>query len=192
MDGTIYQLDGENNGFAGSSLEQNVLTNARNFIMETEGCSVESAEQILEQGLSDRIGLSSFLGNRYQISRKQYFDRVWNINPSGIVKNFDSAVTKIKELADTGKKLVLVTSAPDVWQKQVFAYLGLTEYFEEIFSGETFGAKGEIFTKLANRYNPKNIVSVGDQQKTDIDPATALGIRGILVTSSSDVERIIL
>lgn len=190
MDGTMYQLDGAKKGYKGSTIERAVLSNARTLIMETELCSVEVAQSILEQGELDPIGLSAFLGARYGISRTQYFDRVWNINPKGLVNNFDVPTQAVKRLVSTGRKLILVTSAPRVWQKQVIEYLGLEDSFETIYTGEQFGTKDEIFRMLAKRYKPENMLSVGDQEKTDILPANALGMKTFLVSSPADLARL--
>lgn len=191
MDGTMYLLDGKNNGFSGSTLESNVLKNALTFIVKNENCSVEAAEKIRQEGLEDPIGLSAFLSKRYQISREDYFNNVWNIDPKNIITNFEVPVKTIKALKLTGKKLVLLTSAPKIWQQRVINYLGLNEAFEVVYTGESYGKKDEIFNILSQRYNSENITSVGDQEKTDIIPAKQVGIKGLLVNNPNDVEKLL-
>jgi FMN phosphatase YigB (HAD superfamily) len=68
--------------------------------------------------------------------------------------------------------------------------LGLTEQFEEIYTGDQYKNKGEMFQMLASRYNPNNMKSVGDQEKTDIEPAKKLGIAGILIRTPKDIWNI--
>ena len=190
MDGTLYQLNGQNQGYSGSSLETKVLDNCRLFIVNKESCSPEQAEVIMNQGLQDRIGLSNFSAQRYSITRKQYFDEVWNINPQGIVFNYQIPVEAITKLAQIGKKLILLTSAPQVWQQRVTEFLGINQYFESVYTGEDFDQKTEIFSMLAQRYQPSNILSVGDQETTDISPAAALGLSTLLVQNPNDLERL--
>lgn len=194
MDGTLYQLDGEKNGFNDSTLEQRVLENARLFILTniTNG-NAEDADSIMAQGLADTVGLSMYIQENYGIPRQQYFDTVWDINPEGIVQNFEDARQALLAFSDSkpnGKK-ILLTSAPRIWAKRVLSFLGLTEQFEEIFTGDQYKNKSEIFQMLAARYNPNNITSVGDQEKTDIEPAQQVGIKGILILKPSDIWNIV-
>ena len=192
MDGTLYQLDGEEEGMFGSSLERGVLANSRQFILEREGCSASKAEAIVEMGLQDSIGLSNFLVGRYGITRENYFNVVWNIDPEGIVRDFEEATEVVKELAGSGKKLILLTSAPKVWQEQVIKFLGLEKCFTEIYTGEDYGQKREMFVKLSQRYDSDGILSIGDQLVTDIQPAQELGMETFLVNSPSDLKNLLL
>jgi FMN phosphatase YigB (HAD superfamily) len=187
MDGTLYELDGKNNGYSGSTLESRVLENACLFIQTREQCSLREAEIIREEGLGNPIGLSAFLGKRYGITREEYFSSVWNINPSGMIGGFDKPVSLINRLSQTETKLILVTSAPSVWQRQICSFLGVTDVFESIYTGEQFKTKSDIFSMLSKRYLPKNITSIGDQFETDIKPAQELGFNTILVNIPSDL-----
>ena len=191
MDGTLYELDGQNKGYSGSSLETKVVNNCLRFILNQEKCSAEEAEAIMDQGLKDPVGLSNFLSKRYGITRKNYFDIVWDINPQGLVFNFQTAVQTVKQIPEDGKKPILLTSAPKVWQEKVIKFLGLDNCFEAIYTGEDFDQKTEIFSMLAQRYQPSNIFSVGDQETTDISPAAALGLSTLLVQNPNDLERLV-
>lgn len=191
MDGTLYELDGQNNGYSGSSLETIVLNNCLLLIVKQEECSREQAEAIMDQGLKDPVGLSNFLSKRYGITRKNYFDIVWDINPQGLVFNFQTAVQTVKQIPEDGKKPILLTSAPKVWQEKVIKFLGLDNCFEAIYTGEDFDQKTEIFSVLAQRYQPSNILSVGDQETTDISPAAALGLSTLLIRNPNDLERLL-
>lgn len=191
MDGTLYQLNGNNFGYSGSTLERRVLENCRRFIGQKENISASQVELVMNQGLQDKIGLSNFLSQRYDITRKQYFDEVWDIDPQGIVFNYQIPVEAITKLSQTGKKLVLLTSAPQVWQQRVAKFLGIRQYFESVYTGEDYGQKTEIFEMLAQRYQPANILSIGDQESTDIAPAAALGLSTLLIQSPYDLKRLI-
>ncbi|QQG44206.1 MAG: HAD hydrolase-like protein [Candidatus Roizmanbacteria bacterium] len=193
MDGTLYQLDGVNNGFQGSKLEKEILRNAKAFIIMTEVCDEESAEMILRQGLNDPIGISRYLANRYGITRSDYFNVVWDIDPEGIVQNFETAVNTIRQLQEKNpkRKLVLLTSAPRIWAQQVLKFLRVKDCFESLYTGEQYGRKDEIFLILAGRYQPENIISIGDQVTTDIDPAQQLGMETLLVKDPKDLELLI-
>lgn len=191
MDGTLYELDGKNNGFKGSLLETTVKENAIRFISKKNLSVTESAKEIFEKALLNPKGISSFLSERYGISRNNYFDIVWNINPEGIVKNFETPVKTIKKFAENGNRLILLTSAPSVWQIKVIEYLGLSKLFESVFTGENFLDKGEVFKLLSLKYNSQNLISIGDQEKTDIIPAKNFGIRGVLIDSPKKIEMLL-
>jgi len=191
MDGTVYQLDGINNGFKGSTLESVVKLNAKGFIKAKEECDETTAQTILEQATKDEVGISRFLSEKYGISRKDYFDFVWNINPEGIVRNFNVALRLIRKLKNNPqRKLILLTSAPQIWANNVMDFLGIMEDFEAIYTGEQFDKKERIFTMLAARYKPKNITSIGDQERTDIKPARDLGMNTLLITGPNDLDRV--
>jgi FMN phosphatase YigB (HAD superfamily) len=193
LDGTLYQLDGVRNGYQGSTLERCVLDNAKKFIITRERCSEVEALSILEQGLTDKTGVSSYLANRYGMSRRDYFDEVWNIDPKGIVRNFQSAqqMVRMAKEAIPDEKTILLTSAPRIWAERVLDYLEITDVFEQVFTAEEYGSKEEVFAIMAGRYEPSNIVSIGDQESTDILPAKKYGINGFLVTSPSDFDELV-
>lgn len=192
MDGTLYQLDGKNNEYSGSTLELTVRNNALSFIMKKEQCSPEEATKIYTLGTSDPVGVSQFLSLRYGITRLDYFTTVWNIDPLPTIKEYQIPVTTIQALkTNPANKLILLTSAPSPWASRVLQALGLENTFELVFTGEQFGTKDEIFERLAGWYNPKNIISIGDQIKTDIDPAKKYGLQTLLVSSPSDTSQLL-
>jgi len=191
MDGTLYKLDGKNSGFAKSSLEKIVLKNAVRFVMSREQVSFEQAAQIIQTAQQDEIGISNFISLRYGISCEEYFNEVWDINPEGIVNSFRDLKKVFVSMKgrNPSAKLILLTTAPKVWAERVLAYLGIAEYFEDLYTGEKFGQKDEIFRIIAGRY--QNATSIGDQIETDILPARAVGIKGIRVAVSGDLPDIL-
>jgi len=191
MDGTLYQIDGNDAGYAGSTLERTVWQNAKSFIQETEGYSAAEAEALVQEGLKSPVRLGEFLCERYQITRTEYFEIVWNISPIGIVLNFEIAVNVIRQLKSMEVELILLTGAPTVWQQTVLAYLGLEDHFSEIYTADTFKNKKEIFEKLALRFPPSNTLSVGDQLHTDIEPAAEVGLQTLHVKSPNDLETLL-
>ena len=194
MDGTLYDLGAA--GFAGSELNSRVNENGIRFIMQQESCDRECAEIRWQEALQDPVGASRFLSETYGISRNAFFDQVWDINPETILKNYEEAVSTIRNFADTVNtgddrvKMVLLTSAPSVWAAQVINYLGLSDVFESVYTGDMFGTKDEIFDILASRYIPERIVSIGDQEQTDIRPARERNMQTILINKPSDIASI--
>lgn len=191
MDGVLYQLDGKNNNYHGSSLEKHVLKNAKQFIKKRERGSDVQANTMLKSGLRNPIGLSAYLARRYGISRLEYFNYVWNINPSRVIGN-DKNIAKIIATLKRNPKLkfILLTSAPKIWTEKVLKHLKMFNFFESIYTAEQFGHKEEIFKMLAKRYKPKNMISVGNQFDDDIKPAKKLGMKTFLVNTPEDLKHI--
>lgn len=190
MDGTLYQLDGENGTFKNSTLFNNVIANSIEFVMTKEGCERPLAEKLIELGLKDDIGISNTLSKRYGISRSEYFDIAWNIDPKKVIHDFGTSVATIKKLKSDGKMLILLTAAPRVWMENVITELGLVDHFERKYNGEMFETKNQIFETLVKEFGSNTILSVGDQFETDLAPAQKLGIGIFQVKRPEDLLRL--
>ena len=84
--------------------------------------------------------------------------------------------------------MILLTSAPRAWANKVLQYLKIDDCFEIKFTGDQFKSKEDIFRILAQRYNPANITSIGDQEKTDLLPAQELGMRTLKINNPTEIE----
>lgn len=191
MDGTLYRLNSPGNTYSGSTLETTLLANARKFLLERNLATKDTIEQTISSGLADPIGLSAYVQKNFGISREEYFNSVWNINPEGMIKDFEEAVATLQALVTEGTKVILLTSGAKVWQEQVCNYLEISELFESIYTGEDFGAKDEIFAKLIQEYDPGRMIAVGDQLKTDIEPAQKYGINTLWVKEPKDIAKLL-
>lgn len=190
MDGTLYRLNSKNNQYSGSSLESAVLSNAKSFILGRKFCTEDQVDNVIAAGLSDSIGLSSYIQKTYGSTRNEYFDEVWNINPDGMLTDYEDAVATIRELS-AKNILILLTSSGKVWQEQVCEYLEITDLFSKKYTAEDFSSKDEIFARLSRLYDPTQIISIGDQFKTDIEPAAKYGIQTLWVKEPKDIIRLI-
>lgn len=191
MDGTLYQIDGSTTGYKGSNLEKSVNKNALQFIFKTENCTKIEAEKILEEALQDQIGISNFISKKYGITRKDYFNTIWDISPTGIIQNFETPIQVINQIKSLELNIILLTAAPTIWQETVIKYLGLNNIFDEIYTADSFGNKGEIFGQLAQRFSPSSTISIGDQLETDIKPAKELGFQTLLVNSPNELTKLL-
>ncbi len=191
MDGTIYQLDGDNNGFKNSSLHKKVKENTLKFFAEKEGISQEEAQKIIDGINSKNVFPSTFAAERYNITRKDFFDEVWNIDPNSIVTNYEDAIKVISEIAKMDIEMILLSQAPRVWKNNVFAFLNISDIFAEAYTGEEYMHKTEMFPKIAKSRNPLTVLSIGDQIETDITPAKEQGFYTFLVNSPKDLLKLI-
>lgn len=124
---------------------------------------------------------------KYELSRTAYFDIVWNISPIGIVQNFDIAVDVVRKVKQLNKELILLTAAPRIWQESVMMHLGLSGMFDLVHTAETYDSKKEIFDQLALVRNPQQVLSVGDQYHTDIEPAEQAGFKTLHIKEPDDM-----
>lgn len=192
MDGTLYQHDGEGGTFKNSSLNKAVIENSILFSMNREKISRGSAEKLVEKALvTDTIGISNFMAKRYGITRAEFFDVVWNMDPRNIIRKTNIQAKIIRKIANQGKRLFLLTGAPRIWMENVINFMALGDIFERKFNGEMFGKKDEIFESLSKEFDPKTIMSVGDQFETDLKPAIDLGMNVFEVKRPDDLQKLI-
>jgi len=192
MDGTLYSNEDGSTSIKESRLLPEVKKHSLNYIQEMENCNLFEAQKTLDLGFADEVGISRFLARKYQITRKEYFDEVWGrISPEGIIFHYELAQNVIKRLKKYNKNIFLLTAAPLIWAKKVLTYLDLMEDFEEIYSGEMFEQKDEMFTKIRKRFPNERILSIGDQLETDIYPAQSRRMMTFYVKKTSDLTRLL-
>lgn len=191
MDGTVYSFKGESNRYKGSTLEQAVKNNLIKLIVEQDGLSFDEALQLVESVEASGKYFSVHFGQKYNLTRKDFFDIVWDINPDEHIANFEIPKKKLQELKSKGKKIVLLTSAPSMWAKRVVQHLGLDRIIDEIITAEYFDIKSDIFKRISQEYIPGRTLSIGDQEDTDIIPAEELGLITLHISHPREFSRII-
>ncbi|OGM78755.1 hypothetical protein A2382_03705 [Candidatus Woesebacteria bacterium RIFOXYB1_FULL_38_16] len=193
MDGTLYDLDGKGGKYQGSTLQKAVLGNAVGFLSTLSKQSEKDAKKEIDECLLSKRPLSGYFAKRYNLTRSEYFDIVWNIPPSGIVKHEHDFASIIKNLQKNGIHFVLITESPAVWQKQIFKFLKLErDWFIDIFTGEMFLAKGEVMQDITKKVKAEVVYSIGDQYETDIKPAEDLGYKTKEVKNSHETYQFML
>ena len=186
LDGTLYNLEGGK--FKGSNLQKSILERAVLFLEEKllfDGNKARDALKIILDKYGEDISLG--MESEYGISRKEYFDYVWNIDPEKIVfksKELVSLINRMSVIYD----LILVSDAPKIWIKNVINYLEISDFFKGVENGEDDFRKsnGNIFPKIIKKYSlePNNTVFVGDQEEEDVVIPTKYGFKTIKVGSS--------
>lgn len=190
LDGTIYRLVGPKNEYSGSKLEKIVLKNSRTFIKNRNLVESNKIDSLIQAGLKDPVGLSAYIEANYEIPRSMYFSEVWDINPEGVVTDYNDSVSALYELSRQNT-LILLTSSAKVWQEKVCRYLGISTLFAEIYTGEDFTTKDEVFSLLCSKYKKNKITSVGDQLKTDIEPAKAIGLGTLWIKEPKEITKLL-
>ena len=190
MDGTLYQFDkGLSQSFFTSQFYTNIRENAYIFLMEK--CQFSRSEVIIEY---DKIykkydgEMSIGIEKELKIDRYEYFERTWNLSPA---KYIESNSTLSKTLDELQGRVAVLTAAPKIWTKNVLEYLELKNIFgKNVYTGDADLRKPSplIFQKIANDLStsPQNMISIGDQEFSDIVPAKSIGMKTVLIGSSEN------
>lgn len=187
LDGTLYQFRG--GSYRNSELKKIVMKNAIDFISNKVGVSPQDARAILKQILIDyHEDISVAVEEKYNISRHDYFQTVWNIPAIGLVV-YNRQTEKIINRLAKDFNLILVSDAPQVWVESVLAVLKI----KKVFADRIFFGEGNIRKNLDNAFpfilekfkiNPSQCVVIGDQESTDIVPAKKLGLKTVLINQT--------
>lgn len=191
LDGTLYELRG--GSFLKSPLKKKININVKKYLAANLNCSLIKATRILgdiekKYGEDISIGIEKEFG----LDRYDYFNNVWNIPAKGVVKKAASPRAALLKLRRK-YKLILLSDAPAVWIHNVLVELKLDDVFKgAVFSGEGNRRKGfgNAFMAVAKtlKFKPKNCITVGDQERTDIIPAKELGMKAVFVHSQKKSE----
>lgn len=190
MDGTLYPLDrGRNSVFANSLFRKRIHNNAIRFFRSqfnlSESDAVAAYTDIITRFKGEvSLGVERELG----VPRDKYFASTWDMDPEDFVEPQEGLVESLSALTiNTG----ILSAAPRVWVNKVLDFLNVRQLFEPgIFTGDPDIRKPSplAFQQIAEFWNlpPNAIISVGDQDETDILPAKSLGM--LTVRIGRDVE----
>jgi len=187
MDGTLYRFDrGQGDMFTASRFYADLRENIYAFFVDRLGIQKSEAIAQYERIKKKYRGeVSLGVEQEFGINRYDYFGNTWNMDPGGYIeKDADLPVV----LDSLKGRLALLTAAPRVWAVNVLAFLEIEDAFEgNIFTGEPDIRKPSplVFQAVADRLGttPPYIFSIGDQEQSDIIPAKAIGMRGVLIGS---------
>lgn len=185
LDNTLYRLKSPDGTFTNSSLNAALDSNACQFICLKLGVTLSVAVSLLNAAKS-RGNISLVFERDYGINRYEWFANVWNLEPEQFVTPASPPLHHAL-IPLSGRALVL-TAAPKVWATSVLDYLRISEIFGDlVITGEADFRKPdpEVFLQAADmlQREPCAIVSIGDQNSSDIVPAKRLGMRTIIVGS---------
>ena len=190
MDGTLYKFN--NGSFIGSGVYREMIANTVNYISKQMNITVTESERklklIREKYLNE---ISTGLEKELSLERDAYFNFAWNIDPKKYVAYDTDVVNSIKILSEK-YKLVILTDAPKVWALNVLDYIGIRDYFTNVFTGgedvrkSTGGAHQRLINLL--RLDPRMCIFVGDEVGNDLEPAKDLGMETILISEEKPIS----
>ena len=184
LDGTLYKFT--NDSFVNSGLQKKVLANAKNYIQKKLKQDQAQAQKILRE-IQKEYGedISIALEKKYNCSRRDYFNEVWDISAKGIITSNANIRNILLSLREENK-LLLVSDGAMVWIINALRELNILDIFEKnILSGDGKKRKslGNRFDNLSNQYGflSRDVVVIGDQESTDIIPARNIGFKTIYI-----------
>ncbi len=163
------------------------ITNSVAYALGKFGISVEDKKSLYKFiGPPLVEGFSKFYGFSHEDSLKatEYYRETFSVK--GIYENkvYDGVAKTLERLNQAGKKIILATSKPEVFAKEILRYFGLTKYFHFV-AGATFDStrntKDAVIKYALEKSgisDTSKIVMVGDREH-DIFGAKANGIDSI-------------
>ncbi len=191
LDGTLYSLRGGDGTFGESDFYADLKGKMYSFLADVLGISIKVAKAEYDTiknkfGGEVSIGVEQELG----INRFDWFENTWNLDPAQYIdKPTEELAETIRPVSD---RSMVLTAAPAVWAYPSLCYLGLGGMFgDRIVTGESDIRKPDpkIFRMAADTLSREchEIVSIGDQTKSDILPAKALGMLTIKIGHADNV-----
>lgn len=180
MDGCLYPFDrGSGNTFGDSQFGQSIKAQELFFIQDQLGVDAETAKTI-NRDLKARYNhhLSLALEYEHDIPRELFFNATWDLQPAHFIDKQPRLSSALSELPVPSG---LLTAAPKVWATRVLEYLGVDSHFgTRILCGDQDVRKPDprAFQQVADmlEIKPNRLISIGDQERTDILPAQTLGM----------------
>jgi len=189
LDGTLYNFDDlQGKKFYQSRFYSKIKENIYLFLEKRLSYTYEDITKELE--FADKYynsEYSLYFENKFKISRYDYFNFCFDLNPEEFIKKNDELPKLFKELK--GNALIL-TAAPEKWARKALDYLELNSYVENLLiTGEPNIRKPNplAFQQALNMLNskPEETISIGDQEHSDILPAKSLGIKTAIIGKSN-------
>lgn len=183
MDGTLYQFPSKKK-FAETEFGKTIKGNTIAYLgglLGVDEVDAKLAYNDIKLRWNGEISLG--LENELGIPREQFFENTWNLSPERFII---PEVGLRDALGGLATRATILSAAPRVWVNRVLDFLQIADFFEgRIFSGEPDIRKPSplAFQNVADVIgaSPERIVSIGDQEFSDIVPAKALGMRAVRV-----------
>ena len=185
LDGTLYPIMGRDGTFSNSDFYQDLKSKMYRYLSDVLGISDETARSEYSRiNCAFNGDVSIGVEKEFGISRYEWFDNTWSLDPANYIEKPTNELKEIlKPVAD--RSLVL-TAAPSAWAYPVLGFLGISDLFKNrVITGESDIRKPstEVFRQAADmlQRNCYDMISVGDQNESDILPAKKLGMITIKV-----------
>lgn len=180
MDGCLYPLDrGSGKVFGESEFGKSIKAKEIFFVMDKLGID-EAESRLICEDLKNRHErhLSIGLEKEFGIPREEFFGFTWDLQAEDHV---DKQPTLASAIGTIAVRKAVLSAAPQLWVERVLRHLDVRDQFgSAVFTGDADVRKPklEAFTQVSDflECDPKHMISIGDQEHTDIEPARELGM----------------
>lgn len=192
LDGTLYQFP-DGGSFMQIPFGQTIQQNVKTFIANEFSLNPEQAAERYEELMTEYDGeMSLGLEREFGIDRSRFFAETWNLNPAEFIVHASDIRERLRAIA---QPVLLLSAAPRVWVDRALQYMNIDDIFgDNIISGDPDLRKPnpDVFRQAAERLNVPacDVISVGDQEHTDIVPAQSIGMSTLRIGSSETVADI--
>lgn len=181
MKNILFDLDGT------ITDSQNGIINSVIYALKKYGMEIEKRDELkkfigppLAWMFSQYCGFSEEEGQKAVEVYREYY------TTKGIFENevYDGVEDMLKRLKESGARLYLATSKPQIFAEKILAHFGLDRYFDDIIGSELNGGrveKDEVIGCVLKKHGIKAAIMVGDR-RFDIEGAkkNSLAAVGVL------------
>jgi len=190
VDGVLYSLpqSGKNNSIFSTSFYREVKERGIAFISQKLRVEINKGKEIWER-IFEKYGgnISIGLEKEFGIDRYEYFNNVWNINPS-IYIPYESVEEVRRYIKRIRVRKGILSNAPRVWVENVLRYFSILEDFEWIYTGESDIRKPDkrIYLYILDyfRAKPEEIVIIDDEPQYLLTPKELGFLTGLVCTEN--------
>jgi len=188
LDGTLYNFDDlQGKKYYESNFYGEIKSNINLFLQKRLGINEQNVKDILNTADKEfNSEYSLYFESKYNISRYDYFNACFNLDPNKFIKKNSDLPKLFNEIQN---KTIILTAAPRVWAEKALKYLDIYDYVKDsIITGEPNIRKPSplAFKQALTMLNakPEETISIGDQEHSDIVPAKSLGIKTAIIGKS--------
>lgn len=189
LDGTLYELWAQT--FGASELWKRVKMHHLDLISDFSDIHPETIfTWLCDREKKEWTPVSVSIWELTWKTRREVFDLTWwKLKPEDVILGEKVEVEFLYKLKQSWIDILLLTAWPKVWANKALEYLQIKSFFDVIITAEMYlHGKWEIFERILREWrNPNTIVSIGDQEHSDIAPAKSLGINTCLVRGPKDI-----
>lgn len=185
MDGTLYSFDnGDSKSFEKSQFYKDLKLNIYTYIDSLNLSNTQNPIDVFNYIFKKYKGeMSIGFATEYNVDVYDYFKKTWYMEPKKYIQKNDNLREDLIKLKNQS---ILLTAAPKIWADKVLSYLNIADIFgNHIYTGESPIRKPDplIFLEIIKniKIDPSQIISIGDQEYSDIIPAKQVGMKTIKI-----------
>lgn len=179
MDGTLYWF--ENWQYSWSKLENEVKSNVKKLLQDFEWENYLQKFNEIEDEYIEEFSIA--FQELYNISKEDFFNKTWDVNPEWIINNNRNVKEVFNILKSLWYDIYIVSESPKIWIYRVITYLEINSIISWIYSWQWDERKYNwlLYEKIKSEIG-EWLIMVWDQEKSDIIMANKNGIKSVFIS----------